>query len=192
MSGSPEDNPQPGMVVTVSLNARLAPADRADLEDAFTDVAQHRGVDARVIGGGTLLAENGEVKACDIEIQLVDATQIDFVRDTFTAMLAPIGSRLHIPDGDAPIIFGAHQGLALYINGTDLPDETYEECNISHVVEECERLLGAQGRVNSHWQGPTETALYMYGRDFEQMVATIRPFLDQYPLCSKCRVERIA
>ncbi|MBB3342596.1 hypothetical protein [Luteimonas sp. RC10] len=193
MFGRFKRKPQPA-VVTVSLNARLAPADRAALEDAFGDLCRHREIDAEVVGGGTLLAESGEVKACDIEIQLSDASpaQIEFVREAFTAMLAPVGSRLHVPDRDTPIVFGAHQGLALYLNGTDLPQAVYDTCDIHHVVEECERLLGERGMVNSHWQGPSETALYMYGADFEQMHAAIRPFLDAYPLCRECRVERIA
>lgn len=46
--------------------------------------------------------------------------------------------------------------------------------------------------VNSHWQGPTESALYMYGQNFETIRERIQPLLDSYPLCQRCRVERIA
>lgn len=80
----------------------------------------------------------------------------------------------------------------MYLNGTDLPNEVYETCDSNHVLSECERLLQTGGRVLSWWQGPTETAIYMYGASFDDMRARIESLLAVYPLCQKCRVERIA
>lgn len=193
MLGLFKRKPQP-VVITVTLNARLRPMNRGQLEDAFDDVCKKHGVDACVVGGGTLLAENGEIEACDIKVQLGDASDenVDYLRRVFTRMLAPIGSRIHLPDQDEPIEFGEHQGLALYLHGSDPPDTVYNASDINHVFDECGRLLGDMGMINSHWEGSTETALYMYGKDFEQMHSAIRPFLDSYPLCQQCRVERIA
>lgn len=180
-------------VIVVTLNAKLQPMHRGELEDAFSDVCKENEFAAEVVGGGTLLEPSGEVKECDIEVQLDDASDasVGFVRALFEAMLAPVGSRISVPDRE-PIAFGTHQGLGLYLNGIDLPDETYASGDSNHVFEECARLLDGIGMVNSHWQGPTETALYMYGRDFERMHAAIRPLLDGYPLCRQCRVVRIA
>jgi hypothetical protein len=46
--------------------------------------------------------------------------------------------------------------------------------------------------VVSHWQGPRETALYLYGQSADAMLARIRPFLDIYPLCQKARIVKLA
>lgn len=182
-------------ILTVSLNARLQPNDRHDLEDAFADFAQNQGIHAEIIGGGTLMADNGEVSQCDIELELTPLNDQNVTRvlETFTAMLAPKGSYAIRHDApDSRIAFGNHEGLALYLNGKDLPEETYQNCDINHVVDECARLLEGQGMVNSHWQGATETALYMYGPSFSTMHQRIAPLLADYPLCQHCRVQQIA
>lgn len=180
--------------LTLTLNARLQPAHRGELEDAFDQIADENKLGARVVGGGTALSPAGEVENCDIEIALDDCTReaAEHIAGIFAAMLAPKGSCLHLPDGAGRIPFGAHEGLALYLNGTDLPEEVYTSCDSNHVYDECVRLLDGAGMVNSHWQGPTETALYMYGRSFDEMQARIAGFLADYPLCRDCRVVRIA
>jgi len=184
---------KPG-IITVTLNARLQPMHRADLEDAFIEACDARRINAEVVGGGTLLAKNGEVAACDIEVQMgnLDADAIAITGRLFEAMLAPKGSYMVVDGSSERIAIGQHEGLGLYLNGTDLPDDVYQTCDSNHVYEECERRLEGFGMVNSHWQGPNETALYMYGDSFERMHAAILPLLETYPLCRQCRVERIA
>ncbi len=180
--------------ITISLNAKLQPIHRGELEDAFTDVCEKEGFDAEIVGGGTLMDPSGEVRMCDIEIQLKDMTSenIEFVKGLFEAMLAPKGSYFTLSTDEKRTNFGNHEGLGLYLNGTDLPDEVYSQCDSNHVYEECERLVENIAQVNSHWQGPTETALYMYGTSFQDIKKAIQPLLDSYPLCQKARVEQIA
>ncbi|MQW89866.1 hypothetical protein GHJ82_24180 [Sinorhizobium saheli] len=181
-------------VVVASLNARLQPVHRGELEDALDAVMKRHGHGVRVLGGGTLLQSNGEVEHCDIEIELdhLSDVTIDIVVRALEAMLAPKGSRLHVPDQNRVIEFGAHEGLALYLNGTDLPQEVYATSDVNFVYQECERLLSGIGIVKSHWQGQHETALYMYGSDFQTMRDCLTSFLQTYPLCQQCRIEQIA
>lgn len=181
-------------VVVVTLNARLEPVDRGDIEDAFDSAMAKHGHGARVVGGGTMLAPNGEISQCDIEIELDDPSDamIKLVIGTLNAMLAPKGSRMMIPEGNRVIEFGSLEGLALYLNGTELPDAVYRDCSANHVFEECQRLLEGVGHVSSSWQGASETALYMYGPDFTAMRQRIEPFVGSYPLCEKARIEQIA
>jgi hypothetical protein len=181
-------------VIVVTLNAKLQPTHRHELEDAFTEVCNQKGTKVDVVGGGTLLEDDGEVKSCDIEVELADRSDINIasVREVLERMLAPKGSYLTVPDEDRRIEFGKHEGLGLYLNGTDLPDEVYENGDSNYVYSECERLIEDLGMVNSHWQGPTETALYMYGTSFEVMSNAIKPFVDSYPLCQKARIVRLA
>lgn len=134
----------------LTLNAKLQPQDRHELEDAFNDVAENKKWNAEVVGGGTLLEENGEVKACDIDIHLQDASpsNVEKIISAFEAMLAPVGSR-YILIEEAPVPFGRHQGLGLYLNGPDLPENVYCECDSNFVHSECTRLLGGIAMVNS-------------------------------------------
>ena len=60
------------------------------------------------------------------------------------------------------------------------------------VYEEFGRRLQGIGKVHSHWQGPTETALYMYGNSYEAMTQALADFLASYPLCDRARLVRIA
>ncbi|MEX5791352.1 hypothetical protein AB6H32_07965 [Providencia hangzhouensis] len=68
------DNQQAMTAITVTLNARLEPIRRGDLEDAFNEVMKSMGKNIHVTGGGTLLSDNGEAQECDIEIALEEAS----------------------------------------------------------------------------------------------------------------------
>ncbi|KKK74915.1 hypothetical protein LCGC14_2879000, partial [marine sediment metagenome] len=48
------------------------------------------------------------------------------------------------------------------------------------------------GSMQGYWQGPTETALYLYGDDAEELKRLISDFMEQYPLCKGARVVTIA
>lgn len=194
--------------LTINLNARLQPMHRHDLEDALTTVLDDLGIEAEVTGGGTALGQNNEASSCDIELQLADASD-DHITKIITkiigimeSMLAPVGSKIIIypQDGDdnendevERIAFGVHEGLALYLNGEDLEDEVYQNCDVNYVYQEAERLLKEtnKGHIASYWEGE-ETAFYLYGKSFVEMHNCIKPLLDEYPLCAQCRIEKIA
>ncbi|MNY60646.1 hypothetical protein D3C86_1972270 [compost metagenome] len=105
---------------------------------------------------------------------------------------APKGSKLKIEGEDREVPFGVTEGMAVYLNGTDLAPEVYRDCDSNIVHSELERLLGPEGRVLSYWQGPTETAFYLYGSSYQEMEARIADFLASYPLCQRCRLQQIA
>ncbi|MDR6890925.1 MULTISPECIES: hypothetical protein [Variovorax] len=176
----------------VTLNARLQPDTRSHLEDALKPLMQQHG--HRITGGGSLLSEEGEILECDIEIELANDSDasVRHVIDAFEALLAPKRSRIKLKGKETAVEFGAQEGLALYLNGSDLPAYVYEECDVNRVFDECERLLDEAGDIHSHWEGPTETAIYMYGPSFDDMHRLISPLLASNPLCGWCRVERTA
>jgi hypothetical protein len=181
------------VTIVARLNDRAQPMDRGDVyEDPLSEVLEEADL-GEVSGGGTLLGKNGEIEFCEVEILVKDtkAGTIKKVIGTLEKLGAPKGSKLMI-DGKKDIPFGKSEGLAVYINGTDLPSKVYEECDTNHVYSEFNRLLGKEGKIHSHWQGPTETALYMYGKSFKTMKARLAKFMGTYPLCSKARVVKIA
>ena len=180
-------------LVIARLNDRCQPMDRGErYEDPLDTFLKANGL-GEVSGGGTSLMETGEIEYCDVELQLSSAAPeaLDAVAGQLQAAGAPKGSSLVAPDGtEQP--FGTCEGLAVYLNGTDLPDETYRDCDVNFVYSEFNRLLEGLGAVHSHWQGPTETALYMYGTSYEAMHTALTGFLASYPLCERARVEKIA
>ena len=178
--------------LTLQLNARLQPLDRGDIyEDYIIEVLEENGVGS-IDGGGTLLQENGEVEYCDIEITLEEGNEesIEFLLEVIEAIQVPKGSLLY--NEDVKYEVGTLEGLALYMNGTDLPDEVYRNCDINVVIEKLEELLEDSGEYYSYWEGPQDTALYFYGDSYEKMKKIMEPFLREYPLCQKCRVVQIA
>jgi len=180
--------------MVAQLNARLQPIHRGEFFEDPLDAELKRRQLGEISGGGTLQAENGEIEYCDIEVELAPgATSAETaVVEALEALGAPKGSKLHVEAEGRETHFGVHEGLAVYLNGTSLPDNVYKECDSNFVHSEFSRLLEGKGRVLSYWQGPTETAFFMYGPSFIAMREGIADFLGTYPLCRQCRVEQIA
>ena len=181
-------------IVVARLNDRAQPLDRGELyEDPLDHVLKRAGLGA-VTGGGTLLGANGEIELCEVEIELEEVTpkSLELVTALLERLGAPKGSQLVVDGGAREIPFGATEGLGVYLNGTDLPDEVYRTSDVNVVYEEFGRRLEGIGKVHSHWQGPTETALYMYGNSYEAMTQALADFLASYPLCDRARLVRIA
>ena len=179
--------------VVVRLSDRAQPVDREGLyEEPLEDLLDEREW-GEVTGGGTQLRDSGEIEACDIELQLTrcDDEVLDAIVAELEAAGAPRGSELRLPEPRPARPFGKTEGLGIYLNGTDLPEATYRDCDSNVVYDEFDRLLEGIGFVHSHWQGPTETALYVYGTSSDAMRQALQPFLDSYPLCAGARVQSI-
>jgi hypothetical protein len=178
-----------GHMVIVRLNARLRPLDRGQHFEDPLDSALKAAGQGEVSGAGTMLGKSGEVDYCDIELMLPAFTDqvVRFLVDKLEELGAPKGSKLIVADSDVEHSLGKTEGIAVYLNGTDLPDEVYTACDLDFVHSEFNRLLGPEGRVLSSWQGPKETALYMYGPSFAAMKSRLDDFLTSYPLCQACR-----
>jgi hypothetical protein len=180
-------------LIVARLNDRAQPIERGDLyEDPLQELMKAAGI-GEVTGGGTQLGAAGEIAFCDVEMRSQDTEQA-----TVTAVIvmlenlgAPKGSKLLI-EGREDTPFGKLEGLAVYLNGTDLPDHVYQECDSGHVYDEINRLLGDVGKIHSTWQGPTETAFYLFGTSYEEMSRRLSGFIGSYPLCQKARLVQIA
>ena len=184
--------------VTLKLNAKLQPIDRGECYEEPLSELMSEAKFGSVTGGGTAMIEvngNNEVDYCDIAIELPDTSDesikrlIDIIEDL--SIPVPKGSLLQYGEGVETAI-GSFEGLAIYLSGTELPDEVYEKCDVNVVVENVEELLDDNGLMLSHMDGAQDTALYFYGFSFEEMKTVITPFLNEYPLCKGCRVVQIA
>jgi hypothetical protein len=177
--------------VTVKLNAKLQPEHRHELFEDPLDALLESAELGQLTGGGTALTDEGEVDYGDIEIALNDPASLPGVIELLEQLGAPKGSLIQ-REGAPDQPFGVTEGLALYLNGTDLPDEVYEQCGSNYVFEQIVERIEGVGEICSWWQGPTETALYLYGVSFETLRERIADLVATYPLCQGARVVKIA
>lgn len=176
---------------TLNVNARIRPDVRDELyEQPLDKILKEKRV-GTVDGGGTMLSDDGMILNCDVEILYKPKKEETLIA---IAKLTPLpkGSKLILDDGDREIALGALEGIGVYLNGTDLPAEVYASCDVNYVYEKLEELLRENLMLTGYAEGKTETALFFYGERFSEMKEKIEPFLQEYPLCQKCRVEQIA
>lgn len=178
------------MKLLLHLNARFQPKHRFELEDALQEIFEKNNA-GEVTGGGTLLKENGEVESCDIEIEFYENQKsLEWLKNLLNNMGVPKGS---VIQGVEPTIcFGSLEGLAIYLNGTDLPKEVYENCDVNYVIDQLEKAIDSIGAMYSYRELDQFTALYFYGVSFSIMNDKMKSFISSYPLCQKCRIEQIA
>ncbi len=177
--------------VTLKLNARFQPRDRHELEDVLEEILSMEEL-GEVDGGGTMQMPSGEIEYCDIEIYLKngDKETLEELARIVNHVKIPKGSQLLTEGTEMPV--GTMEGMALYINGTELEAEVYQNCDINYAIKQMEKLMEGVGAMYSYWEGPQDTALYFYGDSYETMLQKVQGFLDEYPLCQKCVVKQIA
>lgn len=172
--------PGPQMLL-VHINAPMRPLDRGDVfEDPLDEHLASLGVPASVAGGGTQLTAEGEPESCDIELE-VATEELEPVIAAVTSFLesrkVPRGSSIQDQRGRVLATFGVSEGLALYLNGTDLPAEVYANSDVNELIEALHVAMGPAGAMLSYWEGPRDTALYLYGPDAKALRARVAPFL---------------
>lgn len=180
--------------IVVTLNARIQPMHRGEIyEDPLDEILAKNSV-GEVSGGGTLQAQSGEIEHCDVEIQVNNSSDetVALIKNSLENLGVPKGSKLKVEATDSEIELGTLEGLAIYLNGTDLEAEVYANSDSNHVYSELDRLTQGVGKVYSYWQGSTETAFYLYGTSFAQMKSQIDELVSSYPLCQQCRIVQIA
>lgn len=123
----------------------------------------------------------------DVDLDSLAGTIADFL----DSRGAPRGSR--VVDGSGAVLrtFGVTEGLARYLNGTDLPAEVYAASDTNEIVDAVNAALGDGGRMLSYWHGPEDTALYLYGPSEEVMRARLADLVASRPDTQLSRLESI-
>lgn len=192
---SADEQPDGGAMLIAQLNARVQPIDRGDyFEDPLDDKLKSLGL-GEVTGGGTQLADEPDgIEYCDIEIVVNEADQptVEMIIKTLEELGAPKGSLLKFNSDADDIPFGKLEGLALFLNGSDLPAEVYANSDVNEIISSCDERMKGVGGFRGYWEGSRETALYFYGSSFDAMKSAIADFVDGDPLCKLSRVVQIA
>ncbi|MBQ8556630.1 MAG: hypothetical protein IJ438_12285 [Clostridia bacterium] len=179
------------LAVTVALNARYQPIDRSAYVELTERFLKEKGWGRLGGGEGTMLSPEGVPVACDFDILISPDKLEDVTAALDKVFFVPKGSRLVIGDEERPI--GQQEGLALHLNGTDLPREVYQNNDINATIEKLEAHLGEErGRFLSFWQHAQGAALYFYGPSYADMKAALEEVIPDLPLCEKSRIEQIA
>lgn len=176
-------------LVLARFYEHIEPIDRGErYEDPLHSVLQQAAM-GQVTGGGSQLGELGTIEFADVEIELANLDgAVNTVVEALEAAGAPEGSEL-INAGDSRVLrtFGTGQCLAIFLDGTSLPDEVYTELDFEAVVQE----IGVAAGTNSYhgfWQGPEETGIFFFGRDADAMFARVEPVLRRLPIGQNARV----
>ena len=166
--------------LTLELNAKLQPMHRIKIFENKLEKALEEADVGEVVGGGTLLANTGEAKYCDIELDVKEDCKDMVVRLIQQMKLIPKGSKIICEE--TIIQVGQVEGLAIYLNGEDLPNEVYETNDINDLISCLHNAMNEKGIMYSWWEGTTETALYFYGASFNEMNNLIKNIVDTHPL----------
>lgn len=189
------EQPKGGIEVVAQLNHLLMPMDRGSrYEDPLQEALSAEAL-GEVAGGGTMVLESGEVEYIDVQVVLNDVQRgVQRLIERLETFGAPKGSTLRIYDRTPAreIAFGKAEGVAVYLDGVNLPNEVYASSDVNVVIEELSNALAGRGEMHGHWEGPRETALYFYGESAEEMKNRMSDFLASYPLCAGARVVTIA
>ncbi len=176
-------------VVLARMHEHIEPIDRGERYEDPLQAALEQASLGRVTGGGSQLSDSGVIEYVDVEIELADlAGAVRVVVDALEQAGAPQGSEIvDTSDGNVLATFGRQQCLAIFLDGTSLPDEVYAELDFDAVVAELESAAGEKsGRGFS--QGAEETGLYYFGPDAEAMFTRVEPVLKRLPIGQNARV----
>ncbi len=134
-------------LVLARVYEHIEPIDRGDrYEDPLHATLEKVGI-GRVTGGGSQLNELGEIAYADVEIELANVDEaLGIVAEALEIAGAPQGSEI-IQTSDDRVLreFGKLQCLAIYLDGTSLPDEVYANLDFEAVVG----AIGAAAGDNS-------------------------------------------
>jgi hypothetical protein len=145
-----------------------------------------------VTGGGSQLTAAAEIGYVDVELALANLDEaLEVAKRILEEAGAPVGSLfLFEQDGvDVERPFGVQEGVAVYLDGTSLPEEIYAETDIDALMERLGTAAdSAGGELRSAWNGPTETALYHYGPSADAMLIALQPVFNDFAICQNARL----
>lgn len=174
-------------IVIARMHEHLDPMNRAERYEDPLDTALEAADLGAVTGGGSQLNRDGMIDFVDVELEVSDVgPAVDLVVSTLQAAGAPVGSQ--ILDGEAVLReFGTQQCLAVFLDGTSLPDEVYEDLDFDDLVGQIGALAG-QDSYHGFWQGSEETGLFFFGPSAEEMLTRVEPLLHELPIGQNARV----
>lgn len=67
----------------------------------------------------------------------------------------------------------------------------YATSDVNELLEQIGERLGTEGRMQSYGEGPTETALYLYGSSVGRIEELLTDLIGAHPLTQLCHLAPI-
>lgn len=180
--------------LTARLPARIGPILRGEFFEDPLDDALRKAGGAEVTGGGTMMAEGGDIAFIDIEIRVEGAVDplLETIAETLERLDAPRGTKIMDEDGTVLRRCGTRAIAALTLDGATLPQEVYDTCSADDVIEAMLAALGPGYGYAGYHTMATTTAIYFHGDDYEAMRARMEPAMAGVPLCQNATLRQTA
>ena len=177
--------------VNITLNEPVQPVERGErYEDPLFELLEKAALGGAGDGGGTLCGKDGEIEEADFDVSITSLDAISVIQRFLAETGAAKGSVLRYQQGKKTVVVpvGITEGLAIYLDGVTLPKEVYTPNCLEEMLDKLSAALGDDFDFRGSWQGPRETALYLYGLSAEQLLAKVEPVLRAAPLAQNARV----
>lgn len=182
--------------IVITLNDKIQPIDRGEYYEIGLEKILLENKIGEITGGGTMQHQNGEIDFVDIEIELSSEEISDENLNKIIVYLeekgAPKNSKITIEKTNKIIPFGKLEGIGVYLDGKNLDEDVYKNCDSNFVVSEIKNLIDDKTDIVKFWEGSENTALYFYGDSFIEMKNRISKFMNEYPLCKNAEIKQIA
>lgn len=167
--------------VTININAKLMPMDRGEMfEDKITEIMEQEGIKGSVDGGGTLLADNGEIASIDVEMNLEENIEasLKIIEDKLVEFVGiPKGSSFQYDDKNISV--GTAEGIGVYY---DLTKQEFHKERIQSFLNETWDTIG-EGKAYYTSSMSTDDLLVInfYGKTYNHMEEVVREMIKKYP-----------
>ncbi len=176
------------------LNMKLEVEHLEEIEEFFAELFEETGLGKIVNGGGISYLDNNEVDYCDIDIDFKDEKSIQaFIEN---AKHFPIAKDSLLIYDEMKVSIGEKEGLALYFDNKNLPEQPKSEEEVDPLIELIEALDASLEAKEydfffSYFEDSKITALYYYGESFEEMYKIFQDLLISNSLCKSVEIVQI-
>jgi hypothetical protein len=182
-------------LVIARIPEYIEPIDRGErYEDPLDAKLKESGL-GEVTGGGSQMDANFQIVFVDLEIYLANLdSAVSFCASALESLGAPKGSQLIFgkEPNETKIAFGKTEGVALVLDGVNLPQEVYEKYGLDKLLEALKpELDGGVGELHGCNSLSETTELYFYGLSADKILEAIARVQPVFPLCQNSTTRKI-
>ena len=180
--------------MTVRLPLKIGPHERGDMwEDPLADLIEPEEI-AEVTGGGTMLADDGGIEFCELEIELADLSKdrLDKIQAAMLTINAPKNTKFIDADGKVLRTFGTTAVVGIGLDGAGLPDSAYEGFSPDAFNNDVLAALGDGHSYGGSYAGKRYTYFYYHGPNGDVIRQTLEQFASDQPICQGAKFEQLA
>jgi len=194
---NPLSTQQGPVFVVFTLAMPLQPQERHEyFEDRIEAFLQDQPL-AEYCGGGTLINEDGSIKACDIELEINHLNNISTFIEVLENYGAAKGSVARFEDQQGKtteIAFGKNEGLALWLDTNVLNDDARcTQDDIDALYAAIAQTFGPDVQLSLLGQEIGDNyVIYFFGPSFAVLEQRLQALFGHFPALNNAHFEQIA